>query len=177
MVDSILFGTFTSVFAAASATIARGGIVDNDRVTLKYSQGAKPVGGIYRIFKGNDDSTIQIIVLDEQATQALQLEEEQNEDDENVEPLDAKAQAQQAYAKAGIPKPALAEANFVMRTLSDDDQAFMRRQLLVGLEQGKSLTVSGKLLNRLAFPSLSTQHRNPLHLVQPCMLCTSLPPM
>eukprot|EP00977_Amphora_coffeiformis_P026711 scaffold29231_cov268-Amphora_coffeaeformis.AAC.4 len=109
------------------------------------AQGAKPVGGIYQIVRGQE-STIQIVVLDEQATEALQLEEEQEEEDEDededAEPLDAKTQAQQAYAKARIPKPVLAEANFIMRTLSDDDQAFMRRQLLVGLEQGKSLTAS-----------------------------------
>lgn len=110
------------------------------------AQGAKPVGGIYQVVKGKD-STIQVIVLDESATEALELEEEteeeeEEEDEENAKPMDAKAQMQQAYAKARIPKPALAEANFIMRTLSDDDQAFMRRQLLVGLEQGKSLTAS-----------------------------------
>ena len=38
------------------------------------------------------------------------------------------------YAKARIPKPPLAEANFVMNKLSDDDKAFMRRALLIGIE-------------------------------------------
>ena len=39
-----------------------------------------------------------------------------------------------AYAKARIPKPVLVEANFQMKTLSEDEQAFMRKALLLGLE-------------------------------------------
>lgn len=111
------------------------------------AQGAKPVGGIYQVVKGQD-STVQVIVLDETATEAATSEEEDHdeEEEEETEPLDVRAAQAQAYAKARIPKPALAEANFIMRTLSDDDQAFMRRQLLVGLEeQGKSLTASDLL--------------------------------
>jgi indole-3-glycerol phosphate synthase len=106
------------------------------------AQGAKPVGGIYQIVKG-EASTVQVIVLDETATEALgEDEEEEEEEDEEAEPLDARAQMQQAYAKAHIPKPTLAEANFLMKSLSDDDQAFMRRQLLIGLDQGGPLTAS-----------------------------------
>lgn len=102
------------------------------------AQGAKAVGGIYKILKG-EESTIHAIVLDEAATDALreeeELEEEVEDDEEEDQEMDAKARQAQAYAKARIPKPVLAEANFLMRTLSDDDQAFMRRTLLVGLEQ------------------------------------------
>ena len=55
-----------------------------------------------------------------------------------------------AYAEARIPKPVLAEANFLMKTLSDDDQAFMRKALLVGLEQGGALGHTPSELARLA---------------------------
>lgn len=136
----------TGCYTDACVGVAMRGDI---RVQSFAAQGAKPVGGIYQIVKGQD-STIQVIVLDEAATEALALEEEnvgvqEEEEEEEEEPMDARAQAQQAYAKARIPKPALAEANFLMRTLSDDDQAFMRRQLLIGLEQSKSLTASDLL--------------------------------
>ena len=119
--------------------------------------GAKPVGGIYSVLK-SQESTIQAIVLDKVATDALRDSKEEEEDyddtknDEEKEapPLDKKEAMAQLYAKAQIPKPVLAEANFIMRTLSDDDQAFMRRQLLVGLEQGGSVGRSASELERLA---------------------------
>ena len=107
------------------------------------AQGTKPVGGIYRIVKGGD-STIQAICLDELATQQIndyennsnnQSENDDNDKDKEDEG-DAKQQAAAAYAKASIPKPILAEANFLLRTLSDDDQASMRKAILVGLERG-----------------------------------------
>jgi len=116
------------------------------------AQGAKPVGGIYQIVKGAE-SSIQAICLDEEATAALEDEEEEaetEEDEDEDENMDAKARMAQAYAKARIPKPPLAEANFLMRTLSDDDQAFMRRQLLIGIEQGGSIGRSAGELARLA---------------------------
>ena len=124
------------------------------------ARGAKPVGGIYQIVKAQE-STIGVIVLDEIATEALEAEDTvendndddgDDDDDDNTknEQMDARARMAQAYAKARIPKPVLAEANFVMRTLSDDDQAFMRRQLLVGLEQGGSVGRSASELARLA---------------------------
>lgn len=119
------------------------------------AQGVKPVGGVYRILKGTD-STISAIVLDEDATAALddrgnddeEADDDDDDDDvdnndESIPPSskpDARAAAAQAYAKARIPKPVLAEANFLMRTLSDDEQAFMRRALLVGLEQQQQNT-------------------------------------
>jgi hypothetical protein len=64
-------------------------------------------------------------------------EEEEEEEDEELEQqkMDAKKKLAAAYAKAAIPKPVLAEANYLMKTLSDDDQAFMRKFLLVGLER------------------------------------------
>ena len=117
--------------------------------------GAKPVGGIYQILQGQD-STISVIVLDEAATEALKDEddieeqEEEKEDEEALQDMDPRERMQQFYAKARIPKPVLAEANFLMRTLSDDDQAFMRRQLLVGLEQGGNVGRSASELKRLA---------------------------
>ena len=68
----------------------------------------------------------------------------------------------QLYAKAQIPKPVLAEANFLMRTLSDDDQAFMRRQLLVGLEQGGNV---GRTASELARLAAGQGHRFTVHQV------------
>eukprot|EP00522_Entomoneis_paludosa_P010453 CAMPEP_0172446954 /NCGR_PEP_ID=MMETSP1065-20121228/6379_1 /TAXON_ID=265537 /ORGANISM="Amphiprora paludosa, Strain CCMP125" /LENGTH=1008 /DNA_ID=CAMNT_0013198143 /DNA_START=88 /DNA_END=3114 /DNA_ORIENTATION=+ len=120
------------------------------QVQTLSAQGAKPVGGIYQIVKGSE-STIQAIVLDEGATAALEEEERDDvEEDEDEANMDEKARMAQAYAKARIPKPPLAEANFLMRTLSDDDQAFMRRQLLIGIEQGGSVGRSASELARLA---------------------------
>ena len=95
-------------------------------------------------------STISAIVLDEAAT--VEEDEEEDEDDDRdddgsgKDAVDAMSETQKReakrarlladYAKARIPKPPLAEANFVMKRLSDDDQAYMRRALLIGLEMG-----------------------------------------
>jgi len=88
------------------------------------AQGAKPVGGTYRIVEGSG-STINALVLDETTP-----EEEQS-------------------PQSFIPKPPLAEANFLMKTLSDDDQAFMRKALLLGLENGGAMGRSPNELERL----------------------------
>jgi indole-3-glycerol phosphate synthase len=121
-----------------TTTLAEGciGVVMQGDIEAKamIAQGAKPVGGIYRIVKGFD-STIQAICLDETATQLVE-DDNAGEDDKGEGAGDAQQQAAAAYAKAAIPKPILAEANFLMRTLSDDDQASMRKAILVGLERG-----------------------------------------
>eukprot|EP00557_Chaetoceros_sp_GSL56_P000242 CAMPEP_0176501240 /NCGR_PEP_ID=MMETSP0200_2-20121128/14050_1 /TAXON_ID=947934 /ORGANISM="Chaetoceros sp., Strain GSL56" /LENGTH=1026 /DNA_ID=CAMNT_0017900103 /DNA_START=71 /DNA_END=3151 /DNA_ORIENTATION=+ len=124
-------------------------MVGDAEMKVMVAQGAKPVGGVYRIVSGKD-STIGVIQLDEMATKQLEedapsngiegeeLQEEEEEDDnEELEQqkMDAKKKLAAAYAKAAIPKPVLAEANYLMKTLSDDDQAFMRKFLLVGLER------------------------------------------
>ena len=125
------------------------------QVNTMIAQGAKPVGGVYQIVKGTK-STIQAIALDEAATQLVQEAEElESKDDEDEEggdarAEDAKSQMAAAYAKARIPKPILAEANFLMRSLSDDDQSFMRKALLVGLERGGSIGRTPSELARLA---------------------------
>ena len=131
----------TSCYADGCVGVALQGDVRLEQLT---ALGAKPVGGIYQIIKGQD-ATIQAIVLDETATDALQEDDEdviaavdESEDDsaDSEERMTDKERLIASYAKARIPKPPLAEANFIMRTLSDDDQAFMRRVLLVGLDQG-----------------------------------------
>ena len=142
------------------------------RVDTMIAQGAKPVGGVYRVVAtgrggatAEEDeaarSTIGAIVLDEAATAEEEQMMEEEEDDEDDEPMDEK-QAKKArlaaeYAKSRIPKPPLAEANFVMRRLSDDDQAFMRRALLIGLERGGSLV--GRTPNELARLAKGEGHR------------------
>ena len=129
--------------------------MDGDiQVQTMIAQGAKPVGGVYQIVKG-EESTIQAIALDEVATEQLQDEDDStSEDDESDEDdgdnVDMKAKLQAAYAKARIPKPVLAEANFLMKTLGDDDQAYMRKALLLGLERGGALGQSPSELARLA---------------------------
>jgi small ligand-binding sensory domain FIST len=125
------------------------------QVNTMIAQGAKPVGGVYQIVKGKE-STIQAIALDEAATQLVQEaedmrgDEEEDDNEELDEKAKMKAQLAAAYAKARIPKPILAEANFVMKTLSDDDQSFMRKALLVGLERGGSIGRTPSELARLA---------------------------
>jgi len=147
------------------------------QVDTMISQGAKPVGGVYRVVavgrngpgnrgsasststEAEDEaarSTIGAIMLDEAATAEVEMmdggeEEEVEEDEEPMDEKEAKkARLAAEYAKSRIPKPPLAEANFIMRRLSDDDQAFMRRALLIGLERGGSLGRTPSELARLA---------------------------
>lgn len=129
------------------------------KVKTMIAQGAKPVGGIYRVVSGSD-SSIKAVVLDE----AVEEEEEEDDIDEEDEDAarDAKAIAAAAYEKARIPKPVLAEANFLMRTLSDDDRAFMRKALLVGLERGGAM---GRTPNELARLEEGQGHRFTVHQV------------
>lgn len=129
------------------------------QVRTIIAQGAKPVGGVYQIVKGQD-STISAVALDETATELIRQAEEEdghdtdgtqdNEDEIDVSSDDRASQLAALYAKARIPKPVLAEANFLMRTLSDDDQAFMRQTLLVGLERCGALGRTNSELSRLA---------------------------
>lgn len=120
-------------------------------VKTLLAQGAKPVGGVYRVVTGKE-STVSAIMLDEAATLEDVEAEEALADDVDEDEMDAKAKAKAAYAKAAIPKPVLAEANYLMKTLSDDDQAFMRKNILVGLERGGSMvkTQTPGELSRLA---------------------------
>ncbi len=124
---------------------------------VMVASGAKAVGGIYRVVSGSE-STIAAVQLDELATKQLSEmddddsddeEEEDNDEEENNADSKRKFNAA-AYAKAIIPKPVLAEANYVMRALSDDDQAFMRKSLLVGLERSGGIANSPNELLRLA---------------------------
>lgn len=84
-------------------------------IKTMIAQGAKPVGGVYRIVAG-EDSTIKAIALDEAATEEEQTSQLDDDKDEDAA-KDAKSQAAAAYAKAMIPKPVLAEANYIMKTL------------------------------------------------------------
>jgi len=146
-----------------------GAVLNGDiQVSTMLAQGAKPVGGIYRIVSGQD-STIGAIMLDEEATKEdaeaaedlKDLNADEDEGDEND--LDAKAKAKAAYAKAAIPKPVLAEANYLMKTLSDDDQTFMRKTILVGLERGGSAV--GRSPNELLRLAKGEGHRFSVHQV------------
>jgi indole-3-glycerol phosphate synthase len=121
------------------------------QVKTMVAQGAKPVGGVYQIVKGQE-STIAAIALDEATTEMVRQAEilEGSKDDDDEMELETDNALQMDYAKARIPKPTLAEANFLMKTLSDDDQAFMRKALLVGIERGGSLGRTPSELARLA---------------------------
>ena len=125
-------------------------------VDIRMAQGTKPVGGVYRVVAvggGAEEgscSTISAIVLDDAATAQEEDMEDDIDDDTTVDDTNKRAKLAQEYAKARIPKPPLAEANFIMRRLSDDDQAFMRRALLIGLENGNSSLPTPNELARLA---------------------------
>ena len=103
-----------------SSILAEGclGVVFNGDFQAKVmvAQGAKPVGGIYRIISGQG-STVGAIQLDEVATEQLQSfdtdDEDEEEDEESLDEMDVKKRAAAAYAKASIPKPLLAEANYL----------------------------------------------------------------
>ncbi len=146
-----------------------GAVLSGDiQVSTMLAQGAKPVGGIYRIVSGQD-STIGAIMLDEEATKedaeaAEDLKDGADEDEGDEDDLlDAKAKAKAAYAKAAIPKPVLAEANYLMKTLSDDEQTFMRKTILVGLERGGSAV--GRSPNELLRLAKGEGHRFSVHQV------------
>lgn len=146
-----------------------GAVLNGDiQVSTMLAQGAKPVGGIYRIVSGQD-STIGAIMLDEEATkedaEAAEVLKDGADEDEGDEDdlLDAKAKAKAAYAKAAIPKPVLAEANYLMKGLSDDDQTFMRKTILVGLERGGSSV--GRSPNELLRLAKGEGHRFSVHQV------------
>jgi len=119
------------------------------------AQGTKAVGGVYRVVAG-EGSTINAIQLDEVATEQLNADMDGNDVDEEDEEssleenMNAKEIAAAAYAKAAIPKPVLAEANFLMKTLSDDEQSFMSKSLLVGLERSGGMAKTPNELLRLA---------------------------
>lgn len=173
-------GNYNSVHGSGCVGVSFQGDI---RVDTMIAQGAKPVGGVYRVVatgrsggrgggggssssSAEEDeagrSTIGAIVLDEAATaeeeQMMEDEEDEDDDDEPMDEKEAKrARLAAEYAKSRIPKPPLAEANFVMRRLSDDDQAFMRRALLIGLERGGSLI--GRTPNELARLAKGEGHR------------------
>mmetsp|Transcript_20918 Transcript_20918/g.45604 ORF Transcript_20918/g.45604 Transcript_20918/m.45604 type:complete len:1053 (+) Transcript_20918:262-3420(+) len=143
------------------------GVVMNGDIQVEtmLAQGAKPVGGIYRVVSGQE-STIGAIMLDEEATKedddaADALAGEEEEDDSEGE-MDAKAMARAAYSKAAIPKPVLAEANYLMKALGDEEQSFMRKTILVGLERGG---VVGRTPNELARLAEGEGHRFAVHQV------------
>jgi indole-3-glycerol phosphate synthase len=139
--------TLVNTLADGCVGIAIAGDV---QAKVMVSQGAKPVGGVYRIVSGQD-STISAIQLDETATSQLEdTIESLDKDDEEEDETDKKKIAAAAYAKAVIPKPVLAEANYLMKTLSDDDQAFMRKSILVGLENSGGIAKTPNELLRLA---------------------------
>jgi len=123
------------------------------QVKVLVAQGAKPVGGVYRVVAGQE-STIAAIQLDEVATEQLDAGTDggdvDDEESATEEDMNAKQIAAAAYAKAVIPKPVLAEANFLMKTLSDDEQAFMRKSLLVGIERSGGIAKTPNELLRLA---------------------------
>ncbi len=140
------------------------------KVKIMLAQGSKPVGGVYRIVSGRE-STIGTIQLDEAATELLKAAEEETEDsevvdedeEEDLESIeDVKKRMAAAYAKAAIPKPVLAECNYLMKTLSDDDQAYMRKYILVGIERGG---VMGKSPSELIRLSQGLGHRFTVHQV------------
>lgn len=105
------------------------------QVDILIARGAKPVGGIYRIGDG-EESKIRSLILDRV----------------HIDHADAESINLKNYAaRAGIPKPPLAEANYLLKNILTDDEAyFMRRTLLIGVEQN-NITNTRDELERLTF--------------------------
>lgn len=90
------------------------GMKGDIKIDTLMAQGAKPVGNVYKVVQG-EESTIQIIMADETSSATDSMEED---------------------PKAFMPKPVLAEANRIMKNrLTDDEASFMKRTILIGLEQ------------------------------------------
>lgn len=137
-------------------------------VQVLVAQGAKPVGGIYRVVAGQN-TTIGSVQLDEVATEKLNsveenIDDEDDDDESTEEDMGVKQKLAAAYKKAAIPKPVLAEANYLMKTLSDDDQAFMTKFLLVGLERSGGVGV-GKSPSEILRLKEGFGHRFTVHQV------------
>lgn len=95
------------------------------QVDVLIAQGAKPVGGIYRIGAG-EESMIRTIILEDILTDSA---------GSDAESINVRNYA----ARSGIPKPPLAEANFLLKhILTDDEASFMKRTLLIGVAQSNS---------------------------------------
>lgn len=99
------------------------------QITSRIALGAKPVGGVYNILKARE-STIHAIALDKEETERWFPKTDDDDFDSDM----------QAYSeKARIPKPPLAEANYLMKNvLSDDERSSMRRQILIGIRNAQS---------------------------------------
>lgn len=100
------------------------------QVDILVARGAKPVGGTYRIGDGQE-STIRSLILDHVHTDYA----------------DAESSNWIKYAaRTGTPKPPLAEANYLLKHLLTDDEAhFMRRTLLIGVEQNNITNTKGEI--------------------------------
>jgi len=82
-------------------------------IDIVVSQGAKPVGPTYRVVAA-EGSTIRAMRAESDANSQVPTDESK---------------------RVAVPRPPLAEANYLLKkVLSDDDAAFMKKTLLIGVE-------------------------------------------
>mmetsp|Transcript_6016 Transcript_6016/g.12905 ORF Transcript_6016/g.12905 Transcript_6016/m.12905 type:complete len:499 (+) Transcript_6016:215-1711(+) len=109
-----------------------GVVLEGDvQVRTMISPGVRAVGPVLRVVEGSG-STVGVVVQEPPGTG-------EGEKPDVVED-----------PKQYWPKPTLAEANRVMKLLSDDDAAFMRQALLIGVEQSGMVGSSPSDLERLS---------------------------
>ena len=132
--SSVKFGAVASTVSSLTqgAVFVRGEGEDETTVTshglvgmamrgdlqakVMLAMGARSVGPEYRVIEGSG-ATVKTIALDDRVK------------------ADAKdGGGEEADAISKLPKPVLAEANMLIKRLTDKEQAFMKRALLVGLE-------------------------------------------
>eukprot|EP00934_Nitzschia_sp_Nitz4_P008028 Nitzschia sp. Nitz4//scaffold230_size58257//32794//35800//NITZ4_006484-RA/size58257-augustus-gene-0.11-mRNA-1//-1//CDS//3329543259//8018//frame0 len=97
--------------------------------------GEKPVGGVYEILQGKGP-IVGAVQLEVPAAKK-KTHEPEDEVSEQKKPKWA-----QDATLMRMPRPALVEANFVMRTLGDDDYTFMQQAILVGLQRNMTKPVA-----------------------------------
>lgn len=108
------------------------------QIQTMIANGEKPVGNLYRVEKAEGFALQSIIMEDTSAN--MTHPHGTSVDKPNHAILQSQRRVPtrllgDEYLQARIPKPVLAEANYVMRELNDDDQAFMRSTILMGITE------------------------------------------
>ncbi|GMH92756.1 hypothetical protein TrVE_jg12071 [Triparma verrucosa] len=127
------------------------GVTMTGDITVKpmIAQGARVVGPTYKVVDGND-SIVRSIVLDETLGSESTIEKAKESDSELK-----RAEKKMAEDMSKLPKPVLAEVNMMVKRLDDDEQAFMKRALLIGVERNfDETTTVGNTVKE--FESLAT---------------------
>ncbi|GMH50925.1 hypothetical protein TL16_g00904 [Triparma laevis f. inornata] len=126
-------------------------MVGDIEVKPMIAQGARVVGPTYRVVDGND-SIVRSIVLDDTFGSESTIEDVKESDSELK-----RAEKKMAEDMSKLPKPVLAEVNMMVKRLDDDEQAFMKRALLIGVERNYGVSTPTTVPNTVKeFESLAT---------------------